>query len=46
MKKVVFFILAIFLILLYSAIDIILLIYHEPYEDEAQAWLIKKWQIL
>ncbi|OGH05895.1 MAG: hypothetical protein A2W22_02530, partial [Candidatus Levybacteria bacterium RBG_16_35_11] len=33
---------AVFLILLYSAIQVVLLIHHEPWEDEAQAWLIAR----
>lgn len=36
-KSIVF---AGFLILLYSTINIIVLLHHEPWEDEAQAWLI------
>jgi hypothetical protein len=33
---------AVLVILLYSAINIIVLIHHEPWEDEAQAWLIAR----
>jgi hypothetical protein len=33
---------AVFLILLYSAIQVVLLIHHEPWQDEAQAWLIAR----
>src|SRR4030042_3738839 len=41
-KSHISFILALFLILLYSAINIVLLLHHEPWEDEAQAWLIAR----
>jgi len=40
MKKNI--VLAIFLIFLYSIINIILLLHHEPWFDEAQAWLISR----
>ena len=42
MKKNVSFGFAVFLILLYSAIQVVLLIHHEPWQDEAQAWLIAR----
>src|SRR4030065_1367587 len=42
MKKNASFGFAVFLILLYSAIQVVLLIHHEPWEDEAQAWLIAR----
>jgi len=41
-KKNTSFVMATFLILLYSAIQIVLLLHHEPWEDEAQAWLIAR----
>src|SRR4030042_3735997 len=41
-KSHISFILALFLIRLYSAINIVLLLHHEPWEDEAQAWLIAR----
>src|SRR4030042_6089558 len=40
MKKNASFGFAVFLILLYSAIQVLLLIHHEPWEDEARTWLI------
>lgn len=42
MKKDKSVIWAVFVILLYSALNIIVLIHHEPWEDEAQAWLIAR----
>jgi hypothetical protein len=33
---------AVLVLLLYSALNIIVLIHHEPWEDEAQAWLIAR----
>ncbi|OGW41063.1 MAG: hypothetical protein A2Y97_13305 [Nitrospirae bacterium RBG_13_39_12] len=42
MKKNISFGFAVFLILLYSAINIVLLLHHEPWEDEAHAWLVAR----
>ena len=42
MKKNISFVFATFLILLYSAIGIVLLLHHEPWEDEAHVWLIAR----
>ena len=42
MKKNASFGFAVFLILLYSAIQVVLLIHHEPWEDEAHVWLIAR----
>jgi hypothetical protein len=41
-KKNVSFVLTVFLILLYSTINIVLLLHHEPWEDEAHAWLVAR----
>ena len=35
-------VLPVFLILLYSAINIALLLHHEPWEDEAHTWLVAR----
>src|SRR4030042_4305413 len=42
MKKNASFGFAVFLILLYSAIQVVLLIHHEPWEDEAHTWLVAR----
>src|SRR4030066_739112 len=42
MKKNVSFGFAVFLILLYSSIQVVLLIHHEPWEDEAHTWLVAR----
>lgn len=41
-KKTAFSIFAVFIILLYSAINIVLLLHHEPWEDEAHTWLVAR----
>jgi hypothetical protein len=41
-RKNISYVTAVFLILLYSAINIIILLHHEPWEDEAHAWLIAR----
>jgi len=41
-KKTAFSIFALFIILLYSAINIVLLLHHEPWEDEAHTWLVAR----
>lgn len=42
MKKNISSGLAVFLLLLYSAIQIVLLVHHEPWEDEAHTWLVAR----
>src|SRR4030043_1421876 len=41
-KKTTFSIFALSIILLYSAINIVLLLHHEPWEDEAHTWLVAR----
>jgi hypothetical protein len=41
-KKTAFSFFAVFIILLYSAISIVLLLHHEPWEDEAHTWLVAR----
>jgi hypothetical protein len=41
-KKNVSFGFAVFLILLYSVIQVVLLLHHEPWEDEAHTWLVAR----
>lgn len=41
-KKTAFSIFAVFIILLYSVVNIVLLLHHEPWEDEAHTWLVAR----
>src|SRR4030067_1849989 len=42
MKKNISSVFAVLLILLYATINMILLIHHEPWEDEAHTWLVAR----